>query len=877
MMLATVALAISDGRIRIGVTRWSWRIIFARSLCALAALSALSAALPYYAEARFSVLTSDSDAGLNNPFVRMWTNAGEAKNVLHFGLWVYVSFALAIAAAAFSAAELLDRSQPAAAPIGTRFRRIRWLLSQRKAAFVLALVLSYSGAISVGKTLDRGSKESWGVGWQVDDHRGRTFVIDMSMWAVFYAAFGGLLPMTLIGLPLSRTSALWRAMGRSYEEAISFHRALGHVMMAMFTLHGVGYMTIWLARGWDFFLDEMSDWLHCGRCTHINNLAGFIAWLGGFLLWITSLKWVRRRNYALFFNTHQLHLIFFAFGCIHWPTLLAYAAPSIVFYAADAALRRHVSRGRVEALARGRPAKAPSITTLVIARTADAATAPREAACPHAQVPVARGVEARCPAMSLPGQETDRSYTAHGEEWTGGCVYLAVPSLGRFPYLQWHPFSIGGSADGGASLVVHVNKCRRWTNGLARLVAASASAGTRVAGAADDADAGADQRLRLHMIGPIPAPPSLLDCVSEARRGTPLVLIGGGAGIVPIVAILRRLACGQPPAACVRLTLIVREACALEQLLDGRMLPLPATDGAAAHDAAIGAGAVNDEAGGYSATGYQWLCCRIFLTSKHLPRESSDEDGTWATPPEECTRRVPDGPFRIAVDSGGLLHATAAPFAPLTSHPEPTGVPLQVYEATSLVGAVVGYMSIAWPLVWRGDNAPWARRNASTLTTGGGGFVLATVCSLLAAALLLKLSDLPGWLRSLTSHPERSPPSVSVRAKPAARTSSTGVELLGVQLIDDGMAAVAEDGAVKARIEAAITPNITPSSNRPDQQSYVPVPVAGRTRPDMGELLRREPPEARVAAGGPPAMFDALNKALSAAGRPPSVRLTHSM
>ena len=78
--------------------------------------------------------------------------------------------------------------------------------------------------------------------------------------SAFYAAFAGLLPMTLIGVPLSRTSSLWRALGRlgltptltltltltltptptltrralgrSYEEAIAFHRALGHLMMA---------------------------------------------------------------------------------------------------------------------------------------------------------------------------------------------------------------------------------------------------------------------------------------------------------------------------------------------------------------------------------------------------------------------------------------------------------------------------------------------------------------------------------------------------------------------------------------------------------------------------------------------------------------------
>ena len=79
--------------------------------------------------------------------------------------------------------------------------------------------------------------------------------------------------------------------------------------------------------------------MDCGKCTHINNLAGLIAWSASLCLWATSLHWVRRRNYALFFNTHQLHFAFFAFGCVHWPTLLCFAAPTIVFFAADGATR----------------------------------------------------------------------------------------------------------------------------------------------------------------------------------------------------------------------------------------------------------------------------------------------------------------------------------------------------------------------------------------------------------------------------------------------------------------------------------------------------------------------------------------------------------
>lgn len=894
VLLAAVILSFVDGRFE------KKRPALSRLLWGLSAISAASAGLPFYAEARFSVLVYYAAAGENNPFIRLWNDAkGEARTVLHYSLWIYASFALAFAAIGFAAAELIHSEQVPPTRVGSRFRRLRWHLSRSKASVALVLVLVYSCAIWIGKTLDRGSIWKWGVDWEygpnpMAHHHGRPFWQNIIQASVFYAGFGGLLPMTLIGLPLSRTSALWRAMGRSYEEAIGFHRALGHVMMALFTYHSIGYMVVFLVRGWETFLEEMGDWLDCGRCTHINNLAGFVSWFAGFLLWLTSLKWARRRNFALFFNTHQLHLVFFAFGCIHWPTILAYSAPSIVFYAADAALRFHTSRARVPTIARVRPSKdEPSITTLVFANTAGAATAPSPA-CPHTRecmgMAAQRGDVRSCPAARAGGVAgapvVPPQPRARTEEWSGGCVYLAVPAIGRLPYLQWHPFSIGGSADDGAALVVHVTRCRRWTKRLTTFVTSQKDAA--VAG-------GDDKRLQLHVIGPIPAPPALLDCVADARAGVPLLLVGGGSGIVPLVAILRRLAnepAEMPANASVHLVLVVRELCAVEQLLDGRLLP----NG----DVATG------------TTGHAWLRCEIFLTSKDqvhvggeeergLPYDATRIDrapevaGDASTPTagagvpadlercsveRKCHRGTPllSGPFHITADNHGL-RATAAPFATLTSHHEPTGVPLQAYEAASLLGAVVGYMAIAWPLVWRGDTAPWARRNAPTATTGGGGFVIATVCAWLLAALLLWLCDLASIMVSrLRAWPGRQQHTAKATSCSISRGSSSSIfreRDVGVEL-DDSFAAVAED---------VVLTESHPQKKEGGAQTTIPpvgaisvaVPLAGRKRPEMGQLLQRTPQEARVAVGGPPSMVKALSKALSAAGRPPSVCLTHSM
>ena len=583
---------------------------------------------------------------------------------------------------------------------------------------------------------------------------------------------------------------------------------------------------------------------------------------------------------------------------------LCYAAPSIVFYMADLALRAHISRAAVPVLARLRPsAEAPCLTTLVIARPGHSAgpvkpkyNAPGPTTCPYGSGSAARGSA---------HQSTESHDTADEESWSGGCIYLAVPSLGRLPYLQWHPFSICGSADSGSSLVVHVyaTSRQRWTRGLAALV-------SRRAGPDKDA---ADQQLLMHVIGPVPAPPALLDCVSEARAGLPLLLVGGGSGIVPLVAILRRLTSGPMPAsASVQLVIVIREACALEQLLDGRLLPVDASTG---------------------QTGFPWLRCEIYLTSKcHSEAELVDERGVpyaastqfgptsgdqssskrvvarIAPDPEEradvtCTDDEEvvrlSGPFRADFKAGALC-ARESPFEPLSSCTRPTGVPLQVYEAVSLIGALVGYVAIAWPLVWSSESAPWARKNAPTSTTGGGGFVVATLCAGIVAAALLWMCDVVALLRFtmarfsafgtgglLTVLGRTTTSTASLKAHDHA--SAAAAE--SVTPTRNGLPGTPQAGHMVADMVAGGISLVSfPHQAEPPtscvgessavvaaRDTEVHVPLASRTRPDFDVVVQRVPHWTRVAAGGPPGMLKALATALDNAAMAPYVCLTHSM
>ena len=341
------------------------------------------------------------------------------------------------------------------------------------------------------------------------------------------------------------------------------------------------------------------------------------------------------------------------------------------------------------------------------------------------------------------------------------------------------------------------------------------------------------------------------------------------------------------------------EVCALEQLLDGRLLPMDAN----------------------GATYFEWLRTEIHLTAKRPPTAvqdgKSDEeergvpyqaslepcppeavpsstrgavrDSVEHVPADECTQAQVTGPFSAKLQPDGTIRVSAAPFSALAaSHTDPKAVPLQVYEALSLVGAAVGFLLIAWPLSWSDAKAPWARKMASTSTTGGGGFVVATVSSLFLAALLLWMCD---WAVQVVAFLQRRGPNracselgLAVLSAFSVRTSSPIVKMTAAQdvkLVDScESVATATDQSGARAASASVAEGPSGEEARPingERSLGTSVPVAGRTRPDMGALLRRTPPETRVAVGGPPAMLATVAKELSKVGRAPFVCLTHSM
>ena len=620
--------------------------------------------------------------------------------------------------------------------------------------------------------------------WSVDASGYRVWA-DVVFWLAFYAGRAALVPISVIAIPLSRFSALWRSVGLPHEMTVAYHRWCGHLLMGLLTFHAVGYFVGWGSISAGHLLERLTDWLHDGRKGPINNTAGLISWVAGVALWVPSFEWARRRDYRRFFLAHQLHLVFFVFGCVHYPRGVHFLAPSLLCYVADAALRACLQHRSLAFLRVAGSGGCPAMTTL--------------------RLPVKPGSRSWGP--------TDPS------AMVGGTVNIALPGLGRW---EWHPFSIarvdGDEDDPEAShVVLHVAAYDRWTRRLAARVR----------------DAGLEVWEHVQVVGPFPPSHALTRLCEAALQSAPLLLLGAGSGLAPAVAIVRRIAAGlaQAPASHgrtvdVALVCVVRSPAMLE-MLHGDMLPVD----------------------GSGATRLPWLRTEVHWTG----RDPAHATHGPASGPLSTGHTGLSGPIRVHATAGGIVAEPAtyprvrdvagAPPAASGKAGSPAA-----HELKALLGALLGYLGCAWPLVFAEGALLSGRTN---VFTGGAGLLASGLCAYLGARLSLILVD----SRALRA-------AAAICRRRSFGRPSDEVRLTVLKDADERLASPAP-----------------PAAPPPPQ----PVPLVSRgARPDLKEVLARwtrggRRRSERVAAGGPGGMLRALDEALVCGGHAPAVRLTFSM
>jgi ferric-chelate reductase len=215
--------------------------------------------------------------------------------------------------------------------------------------------------------------------------------------------FNCVLNLALLFLPATRNSAWMEFMNISYANGIKFHRWLGVAAVLTGIVHCACYYYGWLQDGrwkqmalpcWDCSLRERT-----GRKIWVN-VFGEVALLCFLFIGVTSVPWVRRRLYNLFYSVHQLLFVAVVFTVLHWARALWFLVPTFVAYLISRVLS-HCS-GSTAAKVVEFSALSPTLCKLVV----------------------------------------EHSSSERGAYQVGQFVYVNVPAISR---MEWHAFTIASS------------------------------------------------------------------------------------------------------------------------------------------------------------------------------------------------------------------------------------------------------------------------------------------------------------------------------------------------------------------------------------------------------------------------------------------------
>eukprot|EP00252_Welwitschia_mirabilis_P001020 TRINITY_DN10_c0_g1_i2.p1 TRINITY_DN10_c0_g1~~TRINITY_DN10_c0_g1_i2.p1 ORF type:complete len:679 (-),score=78.75 TRINITY_DN10_c0_g1_i2:333-2369(-) len=278
--------------------------------------------------------------------------------------------------------------------------------------------------------------------------------------------------------PVARGSILLRLMNIPFEHATKYHVWLGHVTMGLFTAHGLCYIVAW-GRGGKL-AEEMSRWQDIG----IAVFPGVISLSAGLAMWVTSLHYVRKHYFELFFYTHQLYIVFVVFLALHvGDFIFCIAATGIFFFLLDRFIRFCQSRNEVD---------------LHSARCLP---------CGTVELVISKPPGLCYNALSF--------------------VFIQIRNLS---WLQWHPFSVSSSPyDGKNHLSILIKPLGTWTHKLSKIVPKHGDQPKQCA---------ADQcpkKLKVSVEGPYGHE------IAYHLSYKTLILVAGGIGISPFIAILRDL------------------------------------------------------------------------------------------------------------------------------------------------------------------------------------------------------------------------------------------------------------------------------------------------------------------------------------------------
>jgi Ca2+-binding EF-hand superfamily protein/ferredoxin-NADP reductase len=233
---------------------------------------------------------------------------------------------------------------------------------------------------------------------------------------------GALILVPVMRRVLSWLRATWLGRRVPIDDAIDFHRLVGHVMFALGIMHAAAF-TIAYAAG--HASSSVASLLLTSRGLTGGLLLGVFA-----IMWVFSQGPIRRSShFELFYFTHLLYVAWFALAIAHAPRFALFAGVPLLGFAIEQILRLR-RRGARSAVSLAEPLRS-GVTKLVVEKPA--------------------------------------GFTFSA----GDYVFLRVPSIARH---EWHPFTIS-SAPEAPGLGFHIRTLGNWTSALRRRVDEDAARG----------------------------------------------------------------------------------------------------------------------------------------------------------------------------------------------------------------------------------------------------------------------------------------------------------------------------------------------------------------------------------------------------------------
>ncbi|KAG2496125.1 hypothetical protein HYH03_005728 [Edaphochlamys debaryana] len=282
----------------------------------------------------------------------------------------------------------------------------------------------------------------------------------------------------ILFFPVAHNSFLNRMLGIPYAALVRFHRWVGHFAIWLTLGHGVFYYAFWMCDPTVNFWTMFFDW---GKEYGIVSLAGTIALVFALGLWATSIKFVRRNFYKLFYWSHIVCFLgYLVFALIHyyWGW---YLYSSLCLLAADLVVRSYYAQ------------KGAHITSFRISEDG-------------------RLAEITVTVEPHVFQEPHKLAGAH--------IFLKVPAVSR---LDYHPFTVTRAEPDPVTratrLTVAIKQYGRWTKDLLAMLPH-----TR-------------QSLRVRVWRPFDELPP----AQHWEQFGGIVAVAGGVAVTPVTAIINDL------------------------------------------------------------------------------------------------------------------------------------------------------------------------------------------------------------------------------------------------------------------------------------------------------------------------------------------------